>query len=449
MAGQLVLPSEASYDPDSNWVVQPVYAVIHDTVVAVAASFEVPDWAEKIDTIINANSATDGWLVVPDTLDDHGYLGGRYIYLAGQGESGFLPPGSTHVFDLLIIPTANYSDSLEPYTCNESLHLTLAASDTCMSDHVDYQLQFHTLDSEGSVVKLSPGFVRDSSEFESNSYMPGDISIDGSVNIQDMTELICCLFGSCTCTMPPIVYATDVTGDASTNILDMTYLVQYLFNNGPEPKCYGSELGAPAPKITASADLFAEYTNGTTILTLSNEIDLSGLEVHLHGNGSAVPVSLTDANLELVHGNADGLLKLGLLDLQGVQMIQAGETRIVQIPGEHEIVHALGSSLDHRPVGINLSASATPEVPHSFALHQNYPNPFNPTTTISFDSPETVDYTLTVYNTLGQVVKRFVGMAQPGENEVVWDASPNSSGVYFYKLEIGRSSETKKMMLLK
>jgi hypothetical protein len=130
-------------------------------------------------------------------------------------------------------------------------------------------------------------------------------------------------------------------------------------------------------------------------------------------------------------------------------MIEAGETRIVEIAGEYEIVHALDSSLDHRPPGINLAASATPGVPHSFALNQNYPNPFDPTTSISFDSPETADYTLTLYNTLGQVVKRLKGTAQPGENEIVWDASSSSSGVYFCKLEIGNNTDTKKMVLLK
>ena len=88
-------------------------------------------------------------------------------------------------------------------------------------------------------------------------------------------------------------------------------------------------------------------------------------------------------------------------------------------------------------------------VPSNFALFQNYPNPFNPTTTISFALSQASDYSLTIYNVTGQVVATFNGHSEAGNVNVEWDATSNASGVYFYKLDAGTFSATKKMVLLK
>jgi hypothetical protein len=88
-------------------------------------------------------------------------------------------------------------------------------------------------------------------------------------------------------------------------------------------------------------------------------------------------------------------------------------------------------------------------LPSDFALMQNYPNPFNPTTTIAFALPQASDYTLTIYNVTGQVVNQFSGHGEAGTVTVEWNASNQASGVYFYKLNAGNFSATKKMVLLK
>ena len=88
-------------------------------------------------------------------------------------------------------------------------------------------------------------------------------------------------------------------------------------------------------------------------------------------------------------------------------------------------------------------------IPANFGLAQNYPNPFNPSTTISFDLPKASQYSLTIYNVTGQSVAEFSGSAEAGTQKVVWNASSNASGIYFYKLSAGSYSATKKMVLLK
>jgi hypothetical protein len=89
-------------------------------------------------------------------------------------------------------------------------------------------------------------------------------------------------------------------------------------------------------------------------------------------------------------------------------------------------------------------------VPAEFSLLQNFPNPFNPSTTIQFALPRTGTTLLRVYNTLGMEVTTLVsGNLNAGTHTVNWDASGIPSGVYFYRLEAGEFSQTKKLILLR
>ena len=89
-------------------------------------------------------------------------------------------------------------------------------------------------------------------------------------------------------------------------------------------------------------------------------------------------------------------------------------------------------------------------VVHKFELQQNYPNPFNPTTTIKFSIPKSGVVTLKVFNLLGQEVATLINEEMnAGSYKVNFDASKLGSGVYFYKLQTGNHSATRKMLLLK
>jgi hypothetical protein len=92
----------------------------------------------------------------------------------------------------------------------------------------------------------------------------------------------------------------------------------------------------------------------------------------------------------------------------------------------------------------------TSAVPGKFELAQNYPNPFNPTTTISYSVPKTGNVSLKVYNLLGEeVATLFAGVQQIGNHTAVFDGSRFASGVYFYRLEAGNNTMTKKLVLMK
>ena len=90
------------------------------------------------------------------------------------------------------------------------------------------------------------------------------------------------------------------------------------------------------------------------------------------------------------------------------------------------------------------------EIPESFSLFQNYPNPFNPTTNIKYDLPTSNLVTLKVYDVNGKKIETLVNENQnAGSYSVLFNAVNYPSGVYFYKLEAGSFSETRKMVLLK
>jgi len=90
------------------------------------------------------------------------------------------------------------------------------------------------------------------------------------------------------------------------------------------------------------------------------------------------------------------------------------------------------------------------EVPSRFSLSQNYPNPFNPVTNFGFRIADFGLVRLTVFDALGRKVTSIVNQQlQPGTYEVSWDASAYPSGVYYYRLEAGKFTETKKMVLIK
>ncbi len=94
--------------------------------------------------------------------------------------------------------------------------------------------------------------------------------------------------------------------------------------------------------------------------------------------------------------------------------------------------------------------------PMSFELKQNYPNPFNPSTTIEFVIPENIrgNVSLKIFDVLGKEVATLVNEnLKAGNHKVTFDAASGNgsitSGVYFYRLEAGVFSATKKAVLLK
>ena len=94
------------------------------------------------------------------------------------------------------------------------------------------------------------------------------------------------------------------------------------------------------------------------------------------------------------------------------------------------------------------------KTPKDFFLFQNYPNPFNPSTKIKFVIPKSSFVNLKVYDVLGREVATLVNEEKhAGSYEVEFNPVSGirnlASGIYFYKLQVGSYSSTKKMIYLK
>lgn len=179
-------------------------------------------------------------------------------------------------------------------------------------------------------------------------------------------------------------------------------------------------------------------SKGSILTVLDEQKTVCGQAVVLDGGMFLVHVYGDDPNTEVDEGAADGS-KL---------TFTAGDA-VYEITGSDEWTNR-GS------FEISLSRSGNNAlVPNTFELSQNYPNPFNPNTTIRFRLPENMGVKLTIYNVLGQKVRKLIdGMLPSGEHEVEWDGTYDSgeraeSGVYFYRISTEAFTDVRKMTLLK
>jgi len=87
---------------------------------------------------------------------------------------------------------------------------------------------------------------------------------------------------------------------------------------------------------------------------------------------------------------------------------------------------------------------------YSISLSQNYPNPFNAQTTIQYSLPEQSNVTIDIFDLLGRKIETLAeGIKPAGNQQAIWDASGQASGIYFYRIKAEDKAETKKMVLLK
>jgi len=109
---------------------------------------------------------------------------------------------------------------------------------------------------------------------------------------------------------------------------------------------------------------------------------------------------------------------------------------------------------------VNVSLNTKYFIPEKSVLLQNYPNPFNPETWIPYQLKEDNNVVIRVYSSSGSLVRTMnlgykpAGFYDGKERSAHWDGKNElgekvSSGIYFYNIEAGDFTSTRKMILMK
>jgi len=123
--------------------------------------------------------------------------------------------------------------------------------------------------------------------------------------------------------------------------------------------------------------------------------------------------------------------------------------------GSYRITNPLGFSSMYLTVIYSFITSVSfntinQDSPFNLTLLQNFPNPFNPVTNIKYYLPVEGNVKLSVYNSSGHLVKILIDSYIPaGFHEQNFNASDLPSGVYYYKIQAAKFSDSKRMLLLK
>jgi hypothetical protein len=119
------------------------------------------------------------------------------------------------------------------------------------------------------------------------------------------------------------------------------------------------------------------------------------------------------------------------------------------------VFRRLLSDMGIAPTGVQDPATKEGSVPQKVFLDQNYSNPFNPTTRIAYSLSAATHVSLGIYDGSGRLVRVLVDATMPaGRHEALWDGKDrvgrsSASGVYFYRLNAGSFTQTRKMILLR
>jgi beta-xylosidase len=217
---------------------------------------------------------------------------------------------------------------------------------------------------------------------------------------------------------------------ADTTVLDNIYYNNWAMYTGIEFGNNDYHKKADSIKVVASS-----ATEGGIIEVYIDSIDASKkiAECNISGTGSWTTFKSFSAKLlSSVKGNHDVYLLFNGSVANKLFMLKS-----FYFSGTSTIT-GIGKNLQ----GYN--------IPKEYNLRQNYPNPFNPSTMIDFTLSSAEKVKIIVYNQLGQQVATIAdGEYSIGTHQLNFNPGNLASGVYYYRINAGTFTQTKKMILLK
>ena len=240
------------------------------------------------------------------------------------------------------------------------------------------------------------------------------------------------------------------TSDPTINIflLDLEWRDSTVTDNDPYTKSFAfidgvmTEISNNGTLVIEDEPLPVELMNFTSLINLNNvtlnwstssESNNSGFDVERQTSGSGIwsVIGFVKGN-----GNSNTFNNYSFNDNRLNTGSYNYRLKQIDFNGNYEY--------------FNLQSEVIIGGPEKFHLSQNYPNPFNPVTRIDYDIKDDAFVSLNLFDVSGRLVKSLVNeFKNSGYYVIELDASDLPSGVFYYRLESGNFTSTKKLVLLK
>ena len=239
--------------------------------------------------------------------------------------------------------------------------------------------------------------------------------LDGSIDVLDVVLSVSIALGDYAGNNQEIC-ASDTNNDGSVDVLDIVLTVSWI-------------LGTRG----VEADRAEILMNGSDVSYASNGT-VGAFQMTLSHN-NAFELSLTDDALVSDYRTIDNVTTL---------IIVAPESNHLFTAKGHYVIEEVLAATTNGYINIDM------DIPLTYSISSAYPNPFNPSTTISLDINTDAQVSISVYNTMGQLMDVLVNdKLSAGSYPFVWNAQDAPSGLYFIKSEINSALSTQKILLLK
>jgi len=265
------------------------------------------------------------------------------------------------------------------------------------------------------------------------------------------------------------------TGEAVQNVLtaDEQQFLQNYLDSGGRLFLTGQNIAYDLVEQQNGIPFFQNYLHASYVQDNASDFALSGLpndpigagqQFVILGSGGANNQNSPDVITAQPPAQASIVYDLSAPDRQAAIHYSGNDYRLVYFAFGWEGINDFGEAkrkevlervlnyLD-QPTGMFHQSEVT--VLKKPLLLQNYPNPFNPSTTIPFVLPTAQNVTVTIYNNVGQFVRKISSEKLPaGEHRVRWNGTdyrgrPCASGIYYIRLKTNKFQQIRKILLVK
>ena len=161
-----------------------------------------------------------------------------------------------------------------------------------------------------------------------------------------------------------------------------------------------------------------------------------------------------------LRGSVPGELTMAIVDIQERKISYEFLEKEITISKDSELAYDLKLVVGDLDFVSRTTQQILDNIPYAYSLGQNYPNPFNPETWIPFQLAQDAIVTAKIYDVTGKQIRIIelgyvpAGSYVESSKAIYWDGRTEdgeqvSSGTYFYQIEAGDYTETRKMVILK